>query len=58
MPRLVDSIECVNCGACEGQCPVNAISEKDDARFIDRTICIDCGACEAVCPANAISPEN
>jgi ferredoxin len=46
---------CTNCGACEPECPVEAISEKDNKRVINADDCIDCGACEAVCPADAIS---
>lgn len=45
---------CVNCGVCEGECPVNAISESDDARVIEAGTCIDCGACVSVCPTDAI----
>jgi NAD-dependent dihydropyrimidine dehydrogenase PreA subunit len=45
---------CVNCGACEGECPVQAISEKNGARWIDPAKCIDCGACAAACPTEAI----
>lgn len=45
---------CVNCGACEPECPVQAISEKKGARWIDPAKCIDCGACAAVCPTEAI----
>lgn len=48
--------DCVNCGACEGECPVDAISEKDDARVIDADTCIDCGACVDVCPTECINP--
>ena len=46
--------DCVNCGACEGDCPAEAISEKDDARFIDPAKCKDCGTCVDTCPSNAI----
>lgn len=46
---------CVNCGACEGECPVGAISEADGARVIDADACISCGACAGVCPTEAIS---
>jgi NAD-dependent dihydropyrimidine dehydrogenase PreA subunit len=46
---------CVNCGSCDSECPVEAISEKDNARWIDPVKCQDCGACAAVCPAEAIS---
>jgi ferredoxin len=56
MPRRIDPDICINCGACEPQCPVSVISEKDGKyRFIDESGCIDCGACQAVCPVDAIS---
>jgi NAD-dependent dihydropyrimidine dehydrogenase PreA subunit len=45
---------CVNCGACEPECPVQAISEKNGTRVIDPAKCIDCGACAAACPTEAI----
>jgi ferredoxin len=45
---------CVNCGACESECPVEAISEKDGARWIDPAKCQDCGACTGCCPTEAI----
>ena len=31
--------ECINCGACDPDCPVDAISEQDGARFIDDDAC-------------------
>lgn len=46
--------KCINCAACESECPVDAITEGDNARVIDPAICIDCSACVAVCPADAI----
>jgi NAD-dependent dihydropyrimidine dehydrogenase PreA subunit len=45
---------CVNCGACEPECPVEAISEKNGLRWIDPEKCTDCGSCAAVCPTEAI----
>lgn len=45
---------CVNCGACEPECPVEAISEKNGTRVIDAEKCADCGACAGVCPTEAI----
>lgn len=53
----VISDECVMCGSCESECPVNAISEGDGKYEIDADSCIDCGACEAACPTGAISAE-
>ena len=47
---------CINCGACDPTCPVDAISEVGDARVIDIDTCIDCGACIDSCPVDAISP--
>lgn len=45
---------CINCGACEPICPVNAISEAGDLRVIAAGTCIDCGACVDSCPVDAI----
>ncbi len=44
---------CINCGACEPECPVEAISEGGDKYVIDGEKCIDCGACANVCPVDA-----
>jgi len=49
--------ECINCGACEPICPVEAISEKNDKRFIDPKKCTDCGTCVDQCPVEAIKSE-
>ena len=49
------SDECINCGACDDSCPVNAISEAGDKRTIAADTCIDCGACVDTCPVSAIS---
>ncbi len=50
------SDECISCGACVAECPVEAISEGDDLYVIDPDKCTDCGACVDVCPVEAISP--
>lgn len=55
MPRVIDADLCLMCGACEGECPEEAISEGDDAYVIDPEKCSDCGACEDECPNEAIS---
>ena len=51
------SDDCVNCGACDSECPVDAISEKDGKRWIDPKKCQDCGACVSVCAVEAISQQ-
>ena len=45
--------DCINCGACEGECAVEAISQGSDKYVIDADKCIDCGACADVCPVAA-----
>ena len=49
--------ECISCGACAAQCPVECISESTDKYVIDASCCTDCGSCVAVCPVEAISRE-
>ncbi len=49
------SDDCISCGACAGECPVEAISEGEDKYVIDADACIECGACEGVCPVGAPS---
>lgn len=56
MAYRIDENTCISCGACEGECPVGAISQGDAAFVIDEDACIDCGACAGVCPTGAISP--
>jgi ferredoxin len=51
------SDECISCGTCASECPVEAISEGTDKYVIDPEKCTDCGACAAVCPVEAIKPE-
>lgn len=48
---------CVNCGACESECPAGAISEQNDKRFIEADKCLSCGACAGACPTEAIVEE-
>jgi len=48
--------ECINCGACEPECPVEAISEGDEFYEIDPDVCVECEGhfddpqCVEVCP--------
>ena len=46
--------DCVKCGACAEQCPVEAISEGEDKYVIDADVCVSCGTCADNCPVEAI----
>lgn len=48
------SEECIACGTCIDECPVEAISEGDIYK-IDADLCTDCGSCAEVCPTDCIS---
>jgi len=54
----VISDDCIACGACEPECPVNAISAGDPAYVIDPAKCTDCEKCVEVCPVSAISKKS
>lgn len=55
--------ECINCGACEPECPNEAISEGDDIYVIDPDRCTECvgfhgdEACQSVCPVECCIPN-
>ncbi|MBO5077463.1 MAG: 4Fe-4S binding protein [Clostridia bacterium] len=51
------SDDCISCGACAAECPVEAISEGDGKYEIDAELCIECGNCAQVCPVEAPKPE-
>ncbi len=57
MATMITS-ECINCGACEPECPNNAISQEEDIYVIDPLLCTECvgfhdyEACAAVCPVD------
>lgn len=50
--------DCISCGACEPECPTEAITQGDTKYVIDPDKCIDCGACNGVCPVDAPNPED
>ena len=45
--------DCISCGACAAECPVEAIAEGDGKYEINPDVCIECGACAATCPVGA-----
>ncbi len=52
MPYVITD-ECISCGSCQSECPVNAISEGDGKYVIDENTCVSCGTCSEVCPVGA-----
>jgi len=57
MATMITS-DCINCGACEPECPNNAIKQGDPVYVIDPLLCTECvgfhdyEACAAVCPVD------
>lgn len=51
----VISDDCICCGTCISECPVEAISEGDEKYSINPDLCTECGTCASVCPSEAIS---
>lgn len=57
MATMITS-ECINCGACEPECPNNAITQGEEIYVIDPLLCTECvgfhdyEACAAVCPVD------
>jgi ferredoxin len=55
--------DCISCGACEAECPNQAISEGDSIYKIDPAKCTECvGAhdaskCAEVCPVDSCKPD-
>ena len=49
--------DCIACGACLSECPVDCIKEGDPKYIIVKEDCIDCEACAGVCPVDACKPE-
>ncbi|MCX6570689.1 MAG: YfhL family 4Fe-4S dicluster ferredoxin [Candidatus Aminicenantes bacterium] len=58
--------ECINCGACEPECPNQAITTGEERYLIDPAKCTECvghfdaSQCAAACPVEACvqDPEN
>ena len=52
--------ECINSGACQPECPNNAISQGEEIYVIDPNLCTQCighydePQCQQVCPVDCI----
>ncbi len=55
--------DCISCGACEAECPNQAISEGDSIYKIDPAKCTECVGsfdkqqCADICPVEACIPD-
>jgi ferredoxin len=55
--------DCINCGACEPECPNEAISEGKRTYVINPDMCTECvgfydhEACQSVCPVECCLPD-
>jgi ferredoxin len=55
--------ECINCGACEDECPNGAISMGEEVFVIEPDLCTECvgfsneQACAAACPPDVCIPD-
>jgi ferredoxin len=55
--------DCINCGACEPECPNAAITQGSELYVIDQERCTECvgfhekEACQAVCPVECCIPD-
>ena len=60
---LLINEECINCAACEPECPNDAITMGDEIYEIDPERCTECvghfdeSQCIAVCPVDACVPD-
>jgi len=58
MPWVNEDL-CVSCGVCVDDCPVGAITLKDDQKaIINEDECIRCGRCHDVCPQEAVRHDS
>ena len=51
----VISDDCIACGTCIYEFPLESIAEGD-IYSINPDVCTDCGTCADVCPSEAIHP--
>ena len=63
---LMITEDCIVCGACESECPNNAITAEEDVYKINSNLCTECVGfydepqCVLVCPVDCVvhSPDH
>ncbi|WAC08332.1 MAG: 4Fe-4S binding protein [Thermodesulfobacteriota bacterium] len=51
--RTTDENECISCGQCAQDCPLEIITMGNDLPVVDESVCIGCGVCLLHCPTGA-----
>ena len=60
---LLINAECINCAACEPECPNSAITAGDEIFIVNADKCTECvghydeSQCIAACPVDCIVPD-
>jgi len=54
----VDKNECMGCGVCVEECPVDTISMTNEKAEINMDNCIRCGTCHDICPEDAVKHDS
>lgn len=58
------TMDCINCAACEPECPNSAISAGDEVFIVDADKCTECvghydeSQCIAACPVDCIITDD
>ncbi len=50
--------DCVGCGICVEECPVDTVYMEDKTAKIDMSGCIRCGKCHDACPQEAVRHDS
>lgn len=55
----IDSDECIQCGTCVEDCPIDAITNGNngDIPIVDESICLGCGVCSLNCKSESLKLE-
>ena len=55
MHPVINTDDCIGCGACADACPMGVIEVEDVATVADADSCVGCEACLGACPVEAIT---